>query len=98
MSEPRRIQTQSGVTGVERAIALHAACEYCRENGLSFDKLKQQRLLYIGGVAAFVAPSQVKPVGLLNDMATQPRPVLILRDNNGTLEFEQTEHTTRYIK
>jgi len=98
MSEPSRIQTKEGIKGVEKAIALEAAKGYCTQHGYSMRKLAENRFHLIGGVAVFSVPSPVKPNGLMNDRETQPLPTLILRQENGKLTFETTEHTEKYLK
>lgn len=60
-------------------------------------KLRNQLLHSIGNIAIFAAPSDEKPDGLRNDIATQPLPVLIIEDQNDTLIFHQTKHTRKYL-
>lgn len=98
MSKPLgRVQRASGVQGLEKTITLQAAHEYCQNNGLSMTKLRSQLLHFIDNAAIFAAPSDEKPDGLRNDIATQPLPVLIIEDQDGTLVFHQTEHTQKYL-
>ena len=98
MSKPTvRVQRASGVQGLEKAITLQAAHEYCQNNGLSEAKLRDQLLHFVDNAAIFAAPSNVKPDGLRNDIATQPLPVLIIENQDGTLVFRQTEHTRKYL-
>ena len=82
---------------VQRALALEAAKSYCKENGLSVDKLRNQRFIIINSTAAFGQPSDVVPDGLMNDIATQPKPTLIFRLEDGELIIEETEHTREYL-
>ena len=99
MSKPTtRVQSASGIQGLEKAITLQAAHEYCEKNGLSEAKLSKQLLHFIDNVAIFSAPSDVVPDGLRNDIATQPIPVLIIEEKDGNLVFRQTEHTKKYLR
>ena len=98
MSEPTvRVQRASGIQGLEKALTLQASREYCKKHGLSEDKLSKQLLHFIDNAAVFVAPSNVEPDGLRNDIATQPLPVLIIEVNDGALVFRQTEYTQKYL-
>ena len=98
MSKPTvRVQRQSGVQGLEKKLALQASHEYCKNHGLSEDKLRKQLLHFIDDAAIFAAPSNVEPDGLRNDIATQPLPVLIIEVRDGTLVFRQTEYTQKYL-
>ena len=92
-----RVHRPGGIEGVEKTMALHAVEKYCLDNGLSVDKLRGLIFDISDNVAMFMAPSDIKPNGLLNDMASQPRLVLSIEDMNGNLRIRQTEHTGRYI-
>ncbi len=74
--------------------------EYCEANGLSFEKAKKMirncnfvdRWLGLG----YINPNREKK-GLLEDIPAPP--VLIVReDENGVLQFEQTEYTDIYLR
>ena len=80
-----------------RLLALSKAEQYCKENGLSFDKLSRQRFRLIYESAMFLQPSGVKPNGLVNDIETQPKPTLIIENKNGRLVVEETEYTRKYL-
>ena len=98
MSKPSvRVHRPGGIVGVEKTMALHTVEKYCAENGLSVDKLRGLIFDISDNVAMFMAPSEVKPNGLLNDMASQPRLVLAIEDMNGNLQIRQTEYTSKYI-
>ncbi len=98
MSKPRgRVQTPNGVQGIEKLVALQAVSEYCRSNGLSLAKLKDQKFYIFEDCMIFAQPSDVKPDGLRNDLATQPRPTLVLKEGSGGLQIEATEHTRKYL-
>ena len=81
----------------QKAMAMESAKAYCRANGLSWERLKEQRFDLMGLTAVFSQPSDVKPLGLTNDRETMPKPTLVIRYQDGTLVFEQTEHTTKYL-
>lgn len=73
--------------------------EYCKANGLSFEKAKKLTKNYIMNrylILAYNDPEGGKN-GLLEDMPAPP--VLIIReDENGVLQFEQTEYTDIYLR
>lgn len=83
---------------LQKALALEYAKQYCAQRGLSNEKLKAQRLEFINGAAIFAQPSGITPNGLLNDIATQPFPTLVIKLIDGKLTFETTEHTDKYLK
>lgn len=98
MSKPSvRVHRPGGIVGVEKTMALRTVEQYCAENGLSIDKLNGLIFDISDNVAMFMAPSEIKPNGLLNDMACQPRLVLSIEDKNGSLLIHQTEHTAQYL-
>ncbi len=80
-----------------KAMAVAIATQYCRENGLSVEKLQKQRFECFENIAWFSQPSGIKPNGLLNDMQTMPFPTLVLKSQDGKLVVEQTEHTRRFL-
>ena len=88
---------QKAEQGLQKALALEIAKSYCKDNGLSIDKLSKQRFNIIYSSAVFAQPTEVIPNGLLNDLATQPKPTLIIKNENGGLVIEQTEHTREYL-
>ena len=95
--QERRNERMQAEKELARAMAFEVASRYCRENGLSVEKLKSQRCESFENMAWFAQPSDVKPNGLLNDMQTMPRPTLILKSQDGKLIVEQTEHTHKYL-
>ena len=92
-----RVHRPGGIQGIEKTIALQAVSGYCTENGLSMDKLSQLMYEVIYDTAVFLAPTGVEPNGLVNDIATQPVPVLIMEGKGNNLQIRQTEHTSNYI-
>nr|MDD6335967.1 hypothetical protein [bacterium] len=78
-----------------RAMAFDVAARYCRENGLSVEKLRQQRFAFFENTAWFSQPSDVVPDGLLNDIQTIPHPTLIIKLADDKLMVEQTEYTAK---
>lgn len=93
----REIQQRDAERDLQKVMALNLLKPYCQEHGLSFEKMKKQKFEFINGVAFFLQPSEVKPIGLMNDMETMPMPTLILKIVNGDIVFEQTEHTKKYL-
>lgn len=77
--------------------ALALAEKYCRENGISYAKLKEQRFECLDNFGCFLQSSEIEPQGLKNDMATMPKITLIFKIENGKVSFEQTEYTEKYI-
>lgn len=82
---------------LQRAVVLEYVKDYCTDNGLSLDKLKQQQFYWIYGEAFFAQPSGVEPKGLTNDMDTMPMPTLIIKMDDDMLKIEQTEYTQKYL-
>lgn len=98
MSMPKvRVHRPGGIVGVERTMALRMVEPYCTDNGLSIEKLRGMIFDISDNVAMFMAPSEIKPNGLLNDLETQPKLVLMIEDLNGNLHIGQTEYTTKYL-
>ena len=93
----REIQQRKLERELQRIMALNLSEAYCRENGLSFEKLKKQRFDFFDGFAWFLQPSDKKPNGLVNDMETMPIPTLIIKISDDNIVFEQTEHTKKYL-
>lgn len=99
MSMPKvRVHHPNGIQGIEKAIAIQAVKPFCDRNGLSVEKLDRQIYDVYDNMALFLAPSNLKPDGLRNDMASRPIPVLILEKKNDALEIRQTEHTEKYLR
>lgn len=76
------------------------AIAYCEEKGYSIESLK--RLDYFGhssNLGLFGIKSKVIPDGLMNDLATQPTPILgvILDDSGSDFRVEETEYTKDYF-
>ena len=98
MSKPTiRVHRPGGIEGVEKAMAIHTVEKYCDDHNLSVEKLGKLIFDVSDNVAMFMAPSEVKPNGLLNDLTSQPRPVLEIEAIDGKLLIRQTEHTAKYI-
>jgi hypothetical protein len=76
---------------------LEVAKAYCNQHGLSFEKLRKQRFSLIYGEGYFGQPSEVKPNGLMNDLDTQPKTTLIIKNENGRLVVSETEHARKYL-
>ena len=70
--------------------------KYCEDNGLNFEKAKKLSKSWSKNdlLLGYFDPEKGK-MGLLDDT---PMPlVLYIRKENGTLIFEQTEHTRKYL-
>lgn len=95
MSTPRYSkETQA----LQKALAMEYAIDYCKHNGLASQKLLKQRVDVVSNHAIFFQPSDVKPDGLRNDLATLPFPTLIITFDGEKLSVETTEHTEKYLK
>ena len=81
----------------QKALAREFAIGYCRQKGLSIEKLLKQRIDLIPNSIVFSQPSNIKPQGLVNDMATMPMPTLIINFHGGDLSIEETEHTKEFL-
>jgi len=92
-----KYEKQKSEQSLQKALAFEIAKNYCRDNGLSIDKLTQQKFALIYSSAVFAQPSDVIPNGLLNDLDTQPKPTLIIKNDGNTLVIEQTEYTLQYL-
>lgn len=81
----------------KRILALNLARQYCENHNLSFKKLEAQRFDSFNEILWFSQPSKVKPLGLVNDMETMPKPTLIIKFNGNEAIIEQTEYTKEYL-
>lgn len=95
--QERRFTQMRQEKELAKAMAFDVAARYCRDNGLSVEKLRTQRFEWLTDIACFMQPTGIKPDGLLNDLQTQPYPTLLLKSKNGNLIVEQTEHTKKYL-
>lgn len=71
--------------------------KYCSENNLSFDKVCKTVRVWGSQILIlqFIDPNGEMPDGLNTEI---PLPVVLrIRKINGTLLFEQTEHTHSYL-
>lgn len=82
---------------LQRAVVLELVKGYCEKNNISLEKLKKQQFYWIYGEAFFAQPNDVKPLGLTNDMKTMPKPTLIVKLINDTVDIQQTEYTKKYL-
>jgi hypothetical protein len=71
--------------------------DYCRENGLSFDKAK--KLPKCWGKDDLILQYHDPEKGKMGLLDETPAPVVlwIKRQPDGRLSFEQTEHTRKYL-
>ncbi len=49
---------------------------FCKNNGLSIEKLKTQSFFVFGETAAFMQKADYHGMGLLEDLESQPKPTL----------------------
>ncbi len=69
--------------------------EYCVGNGLSLEKLAAQSFYVFGDIAAFMQEMEYHGKGLLEDFSSQPKPTLVYKVDDGTIET--TEYTEQYL-
>ncbi len=70
---------------------------YCEQNGLSFEAAqKMSQAWNKTSVVLYHPEKNVGVSGLLDDVPSH-MVLLIQREKDGTLKFEQTEHTHKYI-
>lgn len=70
---------------------------YCDQNGLSFDAAQKLSQAWNATTVVLYHPEKDNSEsGLLNDTPS-PMVLLIQREKDGTLKFEQTEHTKKYL-
>lgn len=72
--------------------------EYCIKNGLSIEKLKEQRFELSYDECGFFQKSYIKAEGLCNDNATMPKLTLSIKNSEGNLIIVETEFTEIYLK
>lgn len=71
--------------------------QYCEQNGLSFDAAQNMSQAWNKTtVALYHCEEKNDNRGLLDDTPS-PLVLLIKRNKDGTLTFEQTEHTHKYL-
>lgn len=70
--------------------ARERARTYCKENGLSVEKLNEKPVCYSPDELAFLDFPDIEADGLRNDMETLGFPVLIVNKNYEVLETEKT--------
>jgi hypothetical protein len=74
--------------------------QYC--NAHSYDSSKLDGLMFDSGsgsevYCAYCIPSNVVPNGLMNDLATQPTPILFVIQKGNNLVVEETEYTKSFF-
>lgn len=77
--EKHKLQAPKLTLRMHKSQALALAEKYCRENGISYAKLKEQRFECLDNFGCFLQSSEIEPQGLKNDMATMPKITLILK-------------------
>ena len=91
------IRKQRAEEAMQRLLSLVAAKDYCEKNNLSIEKVEKQLFFFGYDSAIFAQPSDVIPNGLCNDIDTQPKPTLIIRNQDGELIIEETELTRKIL-
>jgi hypothetical protein len=71
---------------------------FCKNKGYSLDMLSNLRYWAGYPESAYVIPSKVEPDGLMNDIATQPTPILFVVKEKDGYEIVETEYTVPYFK
>lgn len=89
---------QQAAVALRKAMALELAKDFCKKHGYNSMRLATQRYAELPSCVCFAQPTGIKPDGLRNDIATQPLPTLIIRQVDGRITFETTEHTDKYLK
>lgn len=71
--------------------------KYCEDKGYSFEKLKST---YNGEGSAllFGYPKDIDANGLLDDIASQPYPVLAVEMDGDSFKVTETEYTEKYLR
>lgn len=82
---------------LQKALAIEYLREYCSENKISIEKLKNEIFQLSYNQCGFFHPNDIEPNGLLNDIDTLPKTTLVIRYEEGKLLIEQTEFTTEYL-
>ena len=71
---------------------------YCNENNFSFEKAKSLSQCWGSNFLALQYYEPEKGKNGLLDETPMPLVLMIQRKSDGTLSFEQTEHTEKYLK
>ncbi|MGI6507176.1 MAG: hypothetical protein ACOX4A_02155 [Saccharofermentanales bacterium] len=71
---------------------------FCKSKGYSLDMLLNLRYWAGYPESAYVIPSKVEPDGLMNDIATQPTPILFVVKEKDGYGIVETEYTVPYFK
>lgn len=83
---------------LQKALTIEFVRNYCIENNISVDKLKNERFYLSYSECGFAHPSGVKPDGLRNDMETIPKITLAVKHEDDKLSIEQTEFTKIFLR
>lgn len=70
---------------------------YCTEKGYNFNKLVQYKWPGVN-VLTFAKPKDILSRGLIDDIASQPYPILFVQQKGDDFFVEETEFTEKYIK
>lgn len=81
----------------QKALVIEYLRDYCKENKISLEKLKDEIFQLSYDQCGFFHPSNIEPNGLLNDMETLPKTTLVIRYKDEKLFIEQTEYTKEYL-
>ena len=83
---------------LQKALAIEYVKNFCMEQNLSLQKLQTQKFVLSGNECAFAQPSDITPVGLINDGATMPKVTLVIKYEDELLKIEETEYTKKFLK
>ena len=82
---------------LQKAMALNILRVYCKENCLSFEKLEKEMFELSYDECGFFHQNEVIAQGLTNDMETMPKPILIIKMEDGHILIEQTRYTNYFL-
>lgn len=84
----------------QKALAIEYAKNYCKKNGLSIQKLKNQNFALCDNECAFyVQPiDDIKTDQLVIDGTPKPQVTLIIRHENEELQIEETKYTEIFLR
>ena len=82
---------------LQKELAIGYLQNYCKQNKLSLEKLKNEMFQLSYNQCGFFHPSDVVPDGLVNDVDTLPKTTLVIKYEDGGLVIEQTNYTKEFL-
>jgi hypothetical protein len=70
---------------------------YCLEKNYALSQLEKLTFGRVSSFAYYAIPSKVRPDGLMNDIETQPTPILLAIKNGDSFDIRETEYTRPYF-